>query len=184
MQVRSTHVQYGLVTQAFHWLTAVLVLAAYLLGPGGSERRAFSAGMDATRQMHETLGVLVFAAVLLRIIWRWFEEGTEHAGVAPWMKSLSKFVHGLLYALLISIPVSAIAGTWLQGHPLTLLAVSGIGPFLPHSPDLGIIAMNIHTTLGNVILWVAGVHAAAALVHHFLLRDRVLTSMLPARSRG
>jgi cytochrome b561 len=140
--------------------------------------------MDATRQMHETLGVLVFAAVLLRIIWRWSEEGTEHAGMAPWMKSLSKFVHLLLYVLLTSIPVTAIAGTWLQGHPLTLLAVSGVGPFLPYTPNIGLAAMNIHTTLGNVILWVSGVHAAAALGHHFLLRDRVLISMLPARPRG
>jgi len=38
---------------------------------------------------------------------------------------------------------------------------------------------SIHTWLGDAILWIAGVHAAAALYHHFVLRDRVLRSMLP-----
>ncbi|WP_342587451.1 cytochrome b/b6 domain-containing protein [Manganibacter manganicus] len=39
--------------------------------------------------------------------------------------------------------------------------------------------MEIHTTLGNVILWLAGLHAAAALFHHYYLRDGILKSMLP-----
>ena len=44
---------------------------------------------------------------------------------------------------------------------------------------LGQLIMEIHTTLGNAILWVAGVHAAAALFHHFYLRDEVFQSMAP-----
>jgi cytochrome b561 len=179
MQARSTRSQYGFVTQAFHWFSAILVMAAYFLGPGGTERRAFSAGMEATRQLHETLGFLVFIAVLLRIIWRSFDQRTEHDEMAKWMKYSSKFVHLLLYTLLVSIPVTAIVGTWLEGHSLTLLGIDNIGPYLPHTPDMGLTVMDIHTTLGNVILWVAGIHAAAALIHHFLFRDRVLVSMLP-----
>ena len=34
------------------------------------------------------------------------------------------------------------------------------------------------------VLWLAGFHAAAALFHHFVLRDSVLLSMLPRRWRG
>ncbi len=179
MQARSTRSQYGFVTQVFHWLTAILVMAAYFLGPGGSERRAFSAGMEITRQIHETLGFLVFIVVVLRIIWRSFDERTEHGEMAKWTRYSSKFVHLLLYVLLICIPATAMVGTWLEGHPWTLLRISNIGPYFPHTPDLGVTVMDIHTTLGNAILWVAGIHAAAALIHHFLFRDRVLVSMLP-----
>jgi cytochrome b561 len=39
----------------------------------------------------------------------------------------------------------------------------------------------IHTWLGDAILWIAGVHAAAAFYHHFFLRDEVLRSMLPGQ---
>src|SRR5438128_9201643 len=116
MQARSTRSHYGIVTQGFHWLTAILVVIAYFLGPGGSERRAFSAAMEGTRQMHETLGVLVLVIVVLRILWRLLEEDTEHAEMATWMKYTSKSVHLLLYVLLASIPVTAIVGTWLEGH--------------------------------------------------------------------
>ena len=184
MQARSTRSHYGIVTQGFHWLTAILVVIAYFLGPGGSERRAFSAAMEGTRQMHETLGVLVFVIVVLRILWRLIEEDTEHAEMATWMKYASKSVHLLLYVLLASIRVTAIMGTWLEGHPLTLVGLGNVGPLSSQMHEIGMAVMNIHTTLGNVILWVAGAHAAAALIHHFLIRDRVLISMLPIRSRG
>ena len=50
---------------------------------------------------------------------------------------------------------------------------------LPEAHAAGSVVASIHTWLGDTILWLAGVHAAAALFHHFVLRDRVLRSMLP-----
>jgi len=180
MHVDTARSDYGLVTQLFHWVTAILVVAAYFLGPGGREQRAFSPSMETTRDLHETLGITVFVIVLLRILWRLFEGEVEHPGMASWISYSSKFFHLLLYALLLSIPATAIVGTWLQGHPLTLL-VGEFGPFLTQAHDLGTSVMEIHTTLGDVIVWMAGLHAAVAIGHHFYLRDRVLVSMLPER---
>ena len=54
-----------------------------------------------------------------------------------------------------------------------------IAPQIAQAHGLGQLIIVIHTTLGNVILWVAGVHAAAALFHHFYLRDGVFKSMVP-----
>lgn len=39
-----------------------------------------------------------------------------------------------------------------------------------------------HETLGNAFIWLAGLHAAAALAHHYLLRDSTLARMVPRRS--
>ena len=66
--------RYGALTQAFHWATAVLVLAAYSFGPGGSKERVYSAARDFERQLHETLGLCVCALVLLRVLWRLVDE--------------------------------------------------------------------------------------------------------------
>lgn len=178
MHVDTARSDYGPVTQLFHWVTAILVVAAYFLGPGGREQRAFSPDMATTRELHETLGIIVFVIVLLRIVWRLFEGEVEHPGMASWIRYSSKAFHLLLYALLLSIPATAIAGTWLQGHPLTLL-VGEFGPFLRQTHGLGTSVMEIHTTLGDVIVWLAGLHAAVAIGHHVFLRDRVLVSMLP-----
>jgi cytochrome b561 len=60
-----------------------------------------------------------------------------------------------------------------------LLGNVRIGPLLAEAHDVGSAIASIHTWLGDAILWVAGVHTAAALYHHFFLRDGVLRSMLP-----
>lgn len=50
---------------------------------------------------------------------------------------------------------------------------------LPQAHDVGQVVSYVHTILGNVIIWATGLHAVAALFHHFVLRDNVLTSMFP-----
>ena len=54
-----------------------------------------------------------------------------------------------------------------------------IGPLTAEAHATGDSLLEIHETLGNVILWVAGLHALAALYHHYILKDRVLVAMLP-----
>ena len=77
MHLLSTRFRYGAVAQVLHWLTAVLVIAAYFLGPGGSEQRVYSSAADFTRQTHETLGIAVFALVFLRLLWRSMDSAPE-----------------------------------------------------------------------------------------------------------
>ena len=79
------------------------------------------------------------------------------------------------------MPVTTIVGAWLEGHPLTLLAVGNIQPWLAQSPQLGLALGDIHGWLGDALMWLAGLHATAALCHHFWRRDTVLLSMLPGR---
>ena len=181
MDLLSTRFRYGAVAQSFHWLTAILVVAAYFMGPGGSEQRVYSSALDFTRQTHETLGVAVFALVLVRLWWRSIDSAPEDPPMKPWMRYSAKLVHVLLYGLLIAIPVSAIVGAWLEGHPLTLWGFGNVGPMLSPVHDAGLSLAALHTTLGDMILWVAGLHAVAALYHHFFLRDSVLLSMLLGR---
>jgi cytochrome b561 len=180
VSIRSSRLRYGAVAQLFHWVTVVLVGTAYIVSPGGREERVYSAAFDFSRQAHETIGVLVFALVL-RILWRLFEPTPESPPMVPWMRYSAGVAHLGLYALLLAIPLTAIAGAWLEAHPLTIFGIGNVGPMLPQAHDLGASIAYVHTILGNVILWLAGLHAAAALFHHFILRDDILTSMLPGR---
>ena len=182
MPAISTRLRYGAVAQLFHWATAILVVAAYVYGPGGSEQRVYSLAKDFDRQLHETLGISVFAISLIRLAWRAFDATPEDLPMPRWMRLSSKAVHAMLYVLLFAVPVTAIFGAWLEGHPLTFLGNVRIGPFLTEAHAVGSVIASVHTWLGDTILWVAGIHAAAALYHHFMLRDGVLRSMLPGRS--
>ena len=173
--------RYGTVAQFLHWATAVLVLIAFIYGPGGSEQRVYSAARDFDRRLHETLGMSVLVLVALRLAWRMVDARPDQLQIVRWMEIAANVVRMTLYTLLFGVPLTAIAGAWLEGHPLTLLGGIEIPPALTLSHDLGAIVARIHTWLGDAILWVAGLHALAALFHHLVLKDRVLESMLPAR---
>ncbi|HEY2862038.1 MAG TPA: cytochrome b [Casimicrobiaceae bacterium] len=171
--------RYSAPAQALHWLTAVLVLMAFIYGPGGSEERVYSASRDFDRQLHETLGASVFALVSLRLLWRAVDIRPEPRHLDRWMDVTAKVVQGTLYILLFALPVTAITGAWMEGHPLTLLGGLRFPPPVGESHAMGAKVATIHTWLGDTILWVAGVHALAGLYHHFVLKDGVLKSMLP-----
>ena len=179
MAAFSTRLRYGAVAQFFHWATAILVVAPFVYGPGGSEQRVYSPAKDFDRQLHETLDMGVLAIAVIRLAWRTVDAGPDDPPMPSWMMLSSKVVHAMIYILLLAIPLTAISGAWLEGHPLTLFGNIRIGPVLAEAHDVSRAIAPIHTWLGDAILWVAGVHAAAPLYHHFVLRDGVLRSMLP-----
>jgi cytochrome b561 len=174
-----SYARYGAVAQTFHWATAIIVLIAFIYGPGGSEQRVYSPVRDFDRQLHETLGLCVFALVVMRVLWRMVDTQPDPPQGSRWMDIAAKAVQGALYLLLFALPFTAIAGAWLEGHPLTLLTGVEIPSLLGISHDTGATIARIHTWLGDAILWLAGFHALAALYHHAVLKDGVLASMLP-----
>jgi cytochrome b561 len=165
--------------QAIHWLTAILVLVAFIYGPGGSEQRVYSASRDFDRHLHETLGITVLTLAVIRVAWRLGAAIPQQNRGALWMRVAAKTMHWALYVLLFALPATAITGAWLEGHPLTLLFGIEIPPLLAERHQLGETIATIHTWLGDTILWLAGLHALAGIGHHLLLKDGVLASMLP-----
>jgi len=171
--------RYGAVAQALHWITAILVVVAFVYGPGGSEQRVYSPARDFDRQLHETLGISIFALVVMRVLWRATDRRPAPPKVSRWMGIAAKATQWGLYGLLFALPLTAITGAWLEGHPLTLLAHVEVPPLLRLSHDVGAQIATLHTWLGDAIVWLAGFHGLAALYHHVVLKDGVLTSMLP-----
>jgi cytochrome b561 len=138
-----------------------------------------STARDFDRGLHETLGLCVFALAVLRAVWRLLDERPTPPQVSRWIGIAATAVQAALYLLLFAVPLTAIAGAWLEGHPLTLLAGVKVPPLVGISHDAGATMANIHTWLGDAILWLAGAHALAGQYHHSVLKDGVLASMLP-----
>ena len=171
--------QYGSVAQLLHWCTAILVLVAFIYGPGGPEQRVYSSAHEFDRRLHETLGLCVFALTVIRLLWRAVDRRPAALPVSRWMVVMATIVQWMLYLLLLALPLTAVTGAWLEGHPLTLVAGGEIPSLLGTSYVVGATFASVHKWLGDAIMWLAGFHAFAALFHHFVLRDEVLTSMLP-----
>ena len=176
---RQAPTRYSGSAQAIHWLTAILVLIAFVYGPGGGETRIYAAARNFDRQLHETLGFCVLALLALRILWRLVDTRPAAPPAARWMEISARIVQAALYVLLFAVPLTAIAGAWLEGHPLTLLAGIRVSPAFGESHVLGSVVAEIHGWLGDAIVWLAGAHALAALFHHYVFKDDVLRSMLP-----
>src|SRR5258708_12818247 len=85
----------------------------------------------------------------------------------------ARMLERTLYLLLFAVPLTAIAGAWLEGHPLTFLAGLEIASPIAPSHDTGESIARLHTWLGDTLLWLAGLHALAAIVHHVRLKDSV-----------
>jgi cytochrome b561 len=171
--------RYGSMSQALHWATAILVVYAFTNGLGGSEARVYALPSDSQRELHETLGMCVFGLVAIRLVWRMFETRPDPPRTARWMTVARTVVEWTLYVMLFAVPLTAIAGAGLEGHPLTLLAGLTIPPLTVSSRDAGVTVARLHTWLGDAIIWVGVFHALAALYHHFILKDAALVSMLP-----
>lgn len=178
---------YDPLSRALHWLTAIAVAIAFILGPGGFGR-LMRQGIDpATRSdivWHETLGMLVLALTVLRLLWVAWRPAAPQFPMARWMTLAGKLAHLALWALLLALPVTAMLALGGEGHPLTLLGGLRIDR-MPLIADSAIAKLadwgDVHEVLGDAIMWLAGLHAVAAIYHHVVLKDGVLSAMLPSR---
>jgi cytochrome b561 len=170
--------RYDFAARCFHWLTASLVLAAFISSIGGPEAHVFAAGSKGALTLHESLGFAVLLTTLLRLAHRPWATTPAPACTPNWMHQSARITHVLLYFLLVIVPVSAILGSWIDGHSLTFYLVGGVASPWATSQALGGTILSLHKWAGDAVMWLAGVHAAAALFHHFILRDTVLRSMI------
>ena len=171
--------KYHPLSQIIHWLTALLVIIAFVLGPEDVDELD-NPSLDLGLQTHETLGLVVFGLTVFRIVWKLFAQPPTAVPIAASMRIVSKVLQGSLYLLLIAVPLTAILGTWLEGDTLSLLNHVIITSPFSTSENIGEFLLELHPVLADTLLILAGVHAAAALFHHFILKDLVLATMLPA----
>lgn len=116
--------RYDFLSRTLHWLTAVVVTAAFTLGPDGFGR-LMRRGVDpATRSdivWHETLGTLVLVLTALRLVWVTLRPPAPRFSMARWMHVTAKLMHLALWALLLALPATAFLALGSEAHPLTLL---------------------------------------------------------------
>lgn len=181
--------RYDAFSMILHWLSAVAVVLAFALGPGDFGRlthEGLDPGLRADIRWHETLGMAVFLLTLLRLLWIAVRPTPPTHRLAGWLGGAARWVRVLLWGLLLATPLAALLTLTGEGQPLTLVAGLRLQTIpLVHGWRLATLLDwgQVHGLLGDAILWLAGLHAAAALGHHFIWRDDVLKAMLPDGKR-
>lgn len=179
--------RYDALSRALHWITAIIVGVAFVLGPEHFGR-LMRDGLDPATRLdfvwHETLGVLVFVLTALRLVWVAVRPARPRVEMPGWMQTFAGLVHLALWALLLALPVTAMLALGGEGHPLTLLGGVRVNqmPVIAGSRLAGLADWgDVHGLLGDAIVVLAGLHAGAALLHHLVLKDGVLLTMLSPR---
>jgi cytochrome b561 len=169
---------YDNVAVALHWTTALLVVVQFALAETWDY---FARPTQHTMQsVHVSLGVLLTAVILARLVWRLIPGHQMPSLDVGWMRIASKGVHYLLYLLLGVQVVTGFLFRWAQGHPVSFFGLFAIpSPFDAFDKATRGEFREIHEWIGWTIIIVAFAHALAALYHHYVLKDRVLMRMLP-----
>lgn len=182
MQLVNTETRYGALPQALHWATVICVVAGWLLGqfiddfPKGVAR-------DSAFATHVALGEFVLLLLAVRLLWRFANRppallptGFGRAG-----EIAATLGHYALYALLLAVPIVGIVAQLKRGNALPIFGVWHLASPWPADRAAAHSVMEVHELLANALLILAGIHAAAALIHHYVFGDRTLVRMLPGR---
>ena len=180
MNARNTTDRYGSLSIGFHWLMLALLVAVYAcielheFYPKGSDPR------EALKVWHFMLGLSVLVLVTLRLAVRMI--GTIPA-IDPdpqrWQKSLARLMHVALYVFMIAMPLAGWLLLSAAGKPIPFFGLQ-LPALVGESKNLANLVKEIHEVGGTVGYFLIGLHAAAALFHHYVVRDNTLRRMLPS----
>lgn len=174
--------RYGRVAIGLHWVIALLILLNLPIG-------FFAEMMEARRginlvPLHKSIGLTVLALSLASLVWRAAHRPPPlPASLSRWRARSARIVHVLLYILIIAVPLAGWLRTSPNAYPLSWFGLVSVPKFpIERGSSEAAMAAVSHTILAWAMLLLVLVHVAAALHHHFRLRDPILARMLPARS--
>jgi cytochrome b561 len=168
----------------YHWLSIVLhwgMLVLFVAVYASIELRELfdkgSAPREAMKSFHFMLGLLVFALVWLRIALRLkYPAPAIQPAPSAMQEKAAKLAHLMLYAFMIGMPIAGWLILSAAGKPIPFFGLelpALIGP----NKELASQIKEVHETVASLGYFLIGAHAAAALYHHYFMRDNTLLRM-------
>jgi cytochrome b561 len=181
MSLRNSTIRYGSLSIGLHWLMLLLLVAVYAcielreLYPKGSDPR------EALKAWHFMLGLSVLVLVSLRLAVHIVGPTPRIEPEPPkWQKLSAKLMHVALYVLMIGMPLAGWLILSAEGKPVPFFGLE-LPALIGENKDLAKLIEEVHEAGGTVGYFLVGLHAAAALFHHYFVRDNTLRRMLPGR---
>ena len=169
--------RYDVVSMLLHWLVALLVVVQFALAMlWDFPPKPIHHLMVVT---HMSLGVIFSGVLLIRLMWRFALRHEVEDLTKGLVRVASRVVHYALYLLLVLQVALGFLWPWTENHPLNFFGFPISSPFGAFPKGTNDIVAELHDLNAWVIIILAGGHAAMALIHQFVFRDRILRIMLP-----
>jgi cytochrome b561 len=178
--IMAKQLHYGTTAKVLHWLIVALLIVQYPLGWFMPDiHRGMRPGDAMT--LHISFGITILALIVLRLFWRITHPVAPESSLPAWQQLISEALHWLLYAIVLATTMTGWIFASERGWAISLFFTAPL-PLLPTEGSL--LASSIgkwHGTLEWTLLLMIGSHAAAAMAHTFVFRDRIMQRMLPEK---
>ena len=160
---------------ALHWLTVILVFAAFLLGKSMSQLPNEDASKLAPMAIHMSLGILTLTVIIARFVARSKFPQPAYASTGnALLDALGKFVHYALYALVFLMAISGMSLSLQSG--LIPIVFFGSGASLP-TDFFDFAARALHGFIAPALLLLVLLHVGAAFYHQLFIKDKLFSRM-------
>jgi cytochrome b561 len=172
--------RYSGLNQLFHWITALCMFAILPLAWVMTNAKANSSVQHTTYNWHKTLGLIVLALTLLRLVWRFIDKPPPYPSkVAAWDRRLAHMAYFLFFAVMIWMPVTGFIDSAYDGYPIKLFNLIETPQLFAKNARMEHLFATLHAlgqwpTYALIVL-----HLAAVLFHLVWGKDGVLGRMLP-----
>lgn len=184
MILKNTASRYGFISQFFHWLMALLIVMQFIWA-----WRIDQLGLGRERyelvNQHKSIGLTLLGLLCLRLAWRWLSPPPplpDHMSYRQ--QQAARWVHGLIYLLLVMLPVVGWAMSSAAGFVVSWFDVFDLPALLEQNDPLKERLLTLHAILAWSLAVIVLGHSLAALHHHLVLKDEVLWRMLPGKRKS
>lgn len=170
---------FNVVARTLHWLMAAMIVTMLFVGVAMVSSLTLR---PALVDLHRPLGIAILLLVIVRLLNRLASPPPPLPADLPSLQRFAaKASHGLLYALMIAMPLIGWSMLSAGGYPVVMFGALHLPAIAPHDPALYAVLRGAHTWLALLLSATVLLHLAAALFHAWVRRDGVFSSMARGR---
>ncbi|MFJ5158199.1 cytochrome b [Pantoea sp. NPDC088449] len=182
MMWRNSTQHFGMVSILLHWLMALAIFGMFALGLWMVGLGYYDSWYHDAPEIHKGIGLLLFAALLARIGWRFLSPPPKPLqSDSLSVRRAARVAHGLLYGLLLVLLLSGYLISTAEGKPISVFGWFNVPALFSGAAQQADLAGDIHLWMAWSLILLSALHALAALKHHFIDRDVTLKRMLSYR---
>lgn len=169
--------RFSRLTVAIHWLTVLLFICVYISMEFRDIFERGTPGRDLMKTSHYWFGICILLLLTVRLVARFSQPTPAITPPQPhWQHLLAKLVHLAIYALMLVMPLLGLFLLSADAVPLRLFGAE-LPALMAANDTTAEWLEDVHEIGATIGYYLIGMHAFAALFHHYLLKNNTLVRM-------